>query len=208
MATSRRDNFVDRLGGGLANRLAGGTSRRSFLATLGAGLLGLGAAQKTVSAPPGTVPGTEAVGRWFGFCGHYWTTGSCPSPHHLPRVDFSGKPVRPSDGRPVDNLGRLIDPAGRPVNEDRALLTDPDGSPMPKAPRTRICEDGVARQLNTDAVTQGAWYRCCNGEIRKLTDCCIRQRRRINGDSGALQGYCARGRYVFCVVYVDTGVPC
>ena len=134
MAVPKPTNSLDRLGSGLARRLATGTSRRSFIATIGAGLLGLGAASKTVSAPAGTVPGTEAVGSWFGFCGHYWTTGSCPSPHHLPRVDFAGKPVRPSDGRPVDNLGRLIDSAGRPVDEDRVVLTAPDGSPLPVAP--------------------------------------------------------------------------
>jgi len=201
-------NLIDRLGRGLADRMASSTSRRSFVATVGAGLLGLVGASRTASAPPGTVPGTEVVGRWFGFCGHYWTTGSCPSPHHLPRVDFGGFPVRPSDGRPVDNLGRLINGAGAPVDEDRNPLTDPNGADLPPAPRTRICEDWVTKDLGTKAVTQGAWYRCCDGQVRKLTDCCITERRRINGDSGALQGYCARGRYVFCVVYVDTGVPC
>jgi hypothetical protein len=200
--------LIDRIGERLTRRLASGTTRRSLLATVGAGLLGLGAAERTASAPPGTVPGTEHVGRWFGFCGHYWTTGSCPTPHHLPRVDFAGLPVRPGDGRPVDNIGRLIDGAGLPVDEDGRPLTDPDGRRLPPAPRTRICEDWVGDALATDAVTQGAWYRCCDDQIRKLTDCCIRQRRRINGDDGALQGYCARGRYVYCVVYVDTGVPC
>ena len=38
---------------------------------------------------------------WFGFCGHTWTTGSCPSPYRLPRIDARGFPVRPSDGVPV-----------------------------------------------------------------------------------------------------------
>ena len=199
--------LIDRLGRGIATRMASGTTRRSFVATVGALILGLVGVQRSTTAGH-RVPGTEPAGRWFGFCGHYWTTGSCPSPHHLPRVDFSGYPVRPADGRPVDNLGRLIDGAGRPIAEDRTPLTDPDGAPLPPAPRTRICEDWVSNELGTGAVTQGAWYRCCDSQIRKLTDCCITQRRRINADGGALQGYCARGRYVYCVIYVDTGVPC
>ena len=35
----------------------------------------------------------------FHICGHIWTTGSCPSPLGLPRVDRNGYPLRPSDGR-------------------------------------------------------------------------------------------------------------
>jgi hypothetical protein len=201
------ESRLDRLGRRLAHGLASGTTRRSFVAAVGAAAFGV-ATGRTVSAPPGTTRGAEPLERWFGFCGHYWTTGSCPSPHHLPRVDHRGLPVRPSDGRPVDNLGRLIDGDGRPVDEDRTPLTGPGGEPLPRAPRTRICEDWVPERYGIDVVTQGAWYRCCNGQIRKLTDCCTAARRRINGDNGFLQGYCNRGRYVFCVVYVDTGVPC
>ena len=52
----------------------------------------------------------------------------------------------------------------------------------------------------------GAWYRCCGGKVRKLTDCCSYSSRRINGDA-ALTGYCYRGRKVFCVMYYDTQVP-
>jgi hypothetical protein len=54
---------------------------------------------------------------------------------------------------------------------------------------------------------EGAWYRCCNNQIRKLTDCCSTSRVRINGDA-SLVGYCRPGRRVFCVMYYDTGVPC
>ena len=58
-----------------------------------------------------------------------------------------------------------------------------------------------------DARAQGVWYRCCNGQTRRLVDCCSTSTRRINGD-GALVGYCYRGRRVFCVIYYDTGLPC
>jgi hypothetical protein len=65
----------------------------------------------------------------------------------------------------------------------------------------------VPERHGVDAVLQGAWYRCCNGQIRKLVDCCSTSRRRINGDA-ALVGYCRPGRRVFCVLYTETGVPC
>ena len=55
--------------------------------------------------------------------------------------------------------------------------------------------------------TDGAWYRCCGGHVRKLVDCCTTGRRRINGDR-ALTGYCYAGRKVFCVMYFDTKVKC
>ena len=87
-------------------------------------------------------PSASAAG-WYGFCGHYFTTGSCPSPDALPRVDARGHPVRPSDGRPIDDLGRLIDATGFPVDGRGAPLLAADGSRLPPAPRTRLCEDWV-----------------------------------------------------------------
>ena len=115
--------------------------------------------------------------------------------------------LRPSDGRPVDNLGRLVDALGAPVDAAGAPLLAPDGSALPPAPRTRVCEDWVPERHAVDVVLQGAWYRCCNNQIRKLADCCSTSRVRINGDA-ALVGYCRPGRRVFCVLYMDTGVPC
>ena len=200
-----RPDPLARLAGALAHRLASRTTRRSFLAGLGAAAMGL--ATPRGGSGCGMVPGTEPASDWFGFCGHYWTTGSCPSPHHLLRVDQQDHPVRPSDGRPVDNLGRLVDVEGLPVDESGARLTGPDGAPLPRAPRTRVCEDWVPERFGIRAESQGSWYRCCDGEIRKLWDCCSRARTRVNGDE-ALRGYCDAGHRVFCVVYVDTGVPC
>ena len=190
----------------LSRRLAASTTRRSFLAAVA------GVALAVVCRPPAAaarpVRGSQRIrGGWYGFCGHYFTTGSCPSPDALPRVDPRGHPVRPSDGRPIDDLGRLIDATGFPVDGHGAPLLAADGSRLPPAPRTRLCEDWVPERHGVDAVLQGAWYRCCNGQIRKLVDCCSTSRTRINGDA-ALVGYCRPGRRVFCVLYTDTGVPC
>ena len=202
----RPEERIERAARGLSRHLAGRTSRRSFLATVaGAALAAVGA-----RAPEGraAVRGSERTkAGWFGFCGHTWTTGSCPSPFTLPRVDALGYPLRPSDGRPVDDLGRLVDALGNPVNAAGARLLAPDGSALPPAPRTRLCQDWVPERYGITPVLEGAWYRCCNGQIRKLADCCSTSRVRINGDA-SLVGYCRPGRRVFCVIYMDTEVPC
>lgn len=202
-----RERRADQAASDLAHRLASSTTRRSFLGVVGAALLGLTSARADGAVR--RVPGTEPVyGGWFGFCGHYWTTGSCKGPYKLPRVDRQGKPLRPADGRPVDDAGRLVNDLGQPVDEAGNRLPGPDGAPLPRTPRTRLCQDGARRRYGLDdAVLQGSWYRCCDGQIRKLWDCCSTSRRRINGDA-SLRGYCYGNRRVFCVVYVDTGVPC
>lgn len=202
-----RERRIDQAGEELAHRLASSTTRRSFIGVVGAALLGLTADRAT--ARRARVPGTEPVpGGWFGFCGHYWTTGSCKGPYKLPRVDRQGRPLRPADGRPVDDAGRLINDLGQPINEAGERLRGATGRPLPRTPRSRLCQDGVRKRYKlNDAVLQGSWYRCCDGQIRKLWDCCSTHRRRINGDA-SLRGYCYGNRRVFCVVYVDTGVPC
>jgi hypothetical protein len=180
--------------------LALATSRRGLLARVGAALLGAstGGAIKSVIAPG------EADG--YHFCGHIYTTDSCPHPTGLPRIDARGYPLRAKDGRRIDNVGRLVDADGDPVDERGRRLRDPDGNPLPAAPRTRLC-DQVADRYSITTVTDGAWYRCCGGRVRKLVDCCSTNRTRINGDR-ALKGYCFKGRKVFCVMYFDTKVRC
>jgi len=142
----------------------------------------------------------------FHFCGHTFTTGSCIHPLGLPRLDARGYPIRPSDGRPVDNIGRLVNDKGLPIHEGGGLKRDPDGLPLPPAPRTKVC-DQTASIYGFEANLQGAWYRCCGGRVRKLWDCCAHHDRRINGDA-ALHGYCYGSRKVFCVTYYQTNVPC
>jgi hypothetical protein len=142
----------------------------------------------------------------FHFCGHTYTTGSCIHPLGLPRVDAHGYPIRPSDGRRVDDIGRLVNRHGVPVHEDGSPKRDPDGLTLPPAPRSKVCAH-TGRVYGFEAQLQGSWYRCCGGTVRKLWDCCAYHGTRINGDA-ALTGYCYGGRKVFCVTYYQTHVPC
>jgi hypothetical protein len=178
-------------------RAAAGSSRRRFLAGA-ARLVAAGTAMAALA------PG-EAAGHHF--CGHTYTTGSCPHPTGLPRVDRDSRPLRAADGRPVDDLGRLVDGNGRPVDEQGAPLRDPSGNPLPPAPRSKLCLELVADRYGFRTWLDGSWHRCCGGRVRKLMDCCSYSARRINGD-GALTGYCFRGRRVFCVFYYQTEIPC
>jgi hypothetical protein len=184
----------------LSDRLAGETSRRGFLARVGAGVMGLTAARTAASL---VAPGEAEA---YHFCGHIYTTDSCPHPTGLPRIDARGLPLRAKDGHRVDDLGRLIDREGRPVDEKGDRLTDIDGRPLPPASRTSVCK-AVGERYDFKTTIDGAWYRCCGGHVRKLIDCCAYTSRRINGD-GALTGYCYKGRRVFCVMYFQTKVPC
>jgi hypothetical protein len=181
--------------------LAGDTSRRGFLSKLG-GALAAGAAGGLVAQA--VKPGEAEA---YHFCGHTYTTGSCPHPLGLPRIDGSGYPVNPSDGHPVDNLGRKVNKAGVPVDSHGHAKKDPDGHPLPPAPRTQVCQSGVKERFGFKTSVDGGWYRCCGGTVRKLTDCCSYNSHRINGDA-ALRGYCYNGRKVFCVMYFQTKVPC
>jgi hypothetical protein len=187
--------------GAIADGLATSTSRRGFLARV-SGMLTLAAGAGAVRA---LVDPGEADA--FHFCGHIYTTDSCPHPTGLPRIDSLGFPLRAADGVPVDDLGRPVDAEGRPIDAQGHVLLDPDGRPLPPAARSRICQDGVRREFGLQTRIDGAWYRCCGGHVRKLVDCCARTRKRINGD-GALTGYCYAGRRVFCVMYYDTKIRC
>ena len=142
----------------------------------------------------------------FHFCGHIFTTDGCPHPTGLPRIDGHGYALRARDGKPVDDLGRLVADNGTPIDEDGAPLLDPDGRNQPAATRTRVCS-AAGKRYGITVRTDGAWYRCCNGHVRKLVDCCTTSSRRINGDR-ALRGYCYGKRRVFCVMYFQTKVPC
>lgn len=184
----------------LSDRVAAGTSRRGFLARVGGAVLGVTGARAAASL---IEPGEAEA---FHFCGHIYTTDSCPHPTGIPRVDHRNLPLRARDGHPVDDLGRLIDRKGRPVDGKGRLMTDLDGRPLPKASRTPVCK-AAGETYDFASQLDGAWYRCCHGNVRKLVDCCGYTRKRINGDA-ALTGYCYKGRKVFCVMYVQTKVPC
>ena len=175
-------------------------SRRGFLAKVSGTLMAVTGAKTATSL---IAPGEAEA---YHFCGHIYTTDSCPHPTGLPRIDSQGFPLRARDGQPVDDLGRRVDGDGRPLDDRGQVLLDPDGRPLPRAPRTRVC-DAVAEEYDIKTKTDGSWHRCCGGQVRKLVDCCSRHKRRINGDM-ALTGYCYKGRKVFCVMYYDTKIPC
>jgi len=180
--------------------LAGDTSRRGFLARVGGALTALTAGGLVARA---VKPGEADA---FHFCGHIYTTGSCLHPTGRPRIDGHGYPLDADDGTPVDNLGRKVNRSGEPVNDSGEPLRDPDGRPLPPAPRTKVCDE-TARVHGFRPYVDGGWYRCCDGHVRKLVDCCAYKNQRINGDA-ALEGYCYAGRKVFCVMYFQTRVPC
>jgi hypothetical protein len=184
----------------IADGLARDTSRRGFLAKVGGAVVAL-----TASRTVGTLiePGDAEAHH---FCGHTYTTGSCPHPTGLPRINSRGFPLRHGDGHPVDDLGRPVNDSGQPVNSQGQPLLGPDGLPLPPGPRTRVC-DRVEEVYGFRTQIDGAWYRCCGGRVRKLIDCCAHHGKRINGDA-ALRGYCYGNRKVFCVMYYETRVPC
>ncbi len=176
------------------------SSRRGFLTTASAAVAALTAGRMVGAL---VAPGDADA---FHFCGHIYTTDGCPHPTGLPRIDSHGYPLRAQDGKPVDDLGRLVDATGAPTDDAGAPLLDPDGRPQPPATRTRVCI-AAGRRYGISVRTDGAWYRCCNGHVRKLMDCCTASSRRINGDR-ALRGYCYAKRHVFCVMFFQTKVPC
>jgi hypothetical protein len=188
-------------GAHLADAILRRSSRRGFLERAGAALIALaggGAVVRMVLA--------DDADAYTNFCGHTYTTGNCPHPTGLPRVDRHGYPLRAADGHPVDDLGRPIDPHGHPVDDSGQILREPDGEPLAPAPRSKVCHAAgirYRRRLKID----GSWYRCCGGQVRRLMDCCGDTDVRINGDA-ALAGYCYPGRKVFCVQYYETRIPC
>lgn len=193
-------------GGGLservARRLAAGHTRRGFLGRIGAAAVAAASGRLAAGA---VAPDTAEA--YYGFCGHTYTTHACPGPFFPPRIDRYGFPLRPRDGRRVDNLGRLIDAEGFAIDEAGDRILGPTGDPVPKSPRSRLCQDWILESYHLHAQFDGGWYRCCGGTIRKLVDCCAYTSKRINGDA-ALTGYCYNGRKVFCVLYYQTSVPC
>jgi hypothetical protein len=165
-------------------RMAGRTSRRSFLGRLGRGVVALAGGGMVAAA----IEPKRAEA--FHICGHIWNTGSCPHPFHPnTRIDRYGYPVHPVHGYPVDDSGRLF------RSRDQR--------------RRKICDQVVAERYpyTRPVVLEGTWDRCCGGRIRRVVDCCSPSATRINGDA-SLRGYCAGGRKVFCITYRDTNIRC
>ena len=93
----------------LSEHVAGATSRRGFLARTGRLLLGVAGGGFVL----GALKAQKAEA--YHFCGHIYTTDSCPHPTGIPRIDSRGFPLRARDGLRVDDLGRVVDRSGDPV---------------------------------------------------------------------------------------------
>jgi hypothetical protein len=166
--------------------LAGRTSRRSLLGMIGRGAVALAGGGFVAAA----LDPERAEARWYTFCGHTYTTKSCPHPYApYSRIDKQGYPVHPDFGFPVDDEG--------------APYTSPTQT------RSKTCEERTPELYpqSGSPLLQGVWVRCCNHRLRRLTDCCSFSKIRINGDA-ALHGYCYGRRRVFCVTYRDTNTRC
>jgi hypothetical protein len=177
------------------------SSRRGFLERLGGALIALAGANALAA-----VVRPDEAEAYTNFCGHTYTTGNCPAPTGLPRIDRNGYPLRAHDGVPVDDLGRPVNTDGQPIDTHGHVLKDADGVPLAPAPRTKTCETTGA-DYDIKLVLEGSWYRCCGGRVRRIRDCCGKTDLRINGDT-ALVGYCYPGHHVFCVTYFETATPC
>lgn len=185
----------------ITDALARDSNRRGFLERLGGAVIALAGARTLASA---ALPADAEA--YTNFCGHTYTTGNCPAPTGLPRIDAGGYPLRAADGVPVDDLGRPVNAKGRPIDSHGQPLRDADGVPLAPAPRSRVCE-AAGHDYDITLHLDGSWYRCCGGTVRQIRDCCGVTDVRINGDA-ALVGYCYPGHHVFCVTYFETSMPC
>jgi hypothetical protein len=179
------------------------SSRRGFLERVGAAIVALAGTKAIANL---ALPAEADAEYYTNFCGHTYTTANCPGPTGLPRIDHDGYPLRASDGVRVDDLGRPVNSHDQPIDAHGNLLREPDGTPVPPAPRTKICQT-AGHDYGLELSLDGSWYRCCGGVVRRIRDCCGFTGKRINGDA-ALPGYCYTGRHVFCVTYEETRIKC
>ena len=176
--------MVERLVERAATEIATRTSRRSFIARVGAGLVAL------MGGPLVAHALRPERAEAYHLCGHLFTTGSCPHPFApRTRLDTRGYPVHPRYGYPVDDNGDIY--------TSRTQT------------RRKACQEVVPEQYPGTGRPRfgGGWSRCCFGRVRRIADCCSHSNERINGDA-SVTGYCYNGRKVFCIGYFETTVRC
>ena len=126
-----------------------------------------------------------SVARWSSPATPTPTTSAATSTRRAPASTRSacrgstrdGYPLRPGDGKPVDNLGRLVNDARAAGRRRRpACSATPTGCRCRRPPAPRSAS-ATAQTYGIEAHPQGAWYRCCGGHVRKLWDCCSHTRR-------------------------------
>ena len=123
-----------------ADAILGASSRRGFLERAAMAIIGLAGAGAAARA---LLP--DDADAYTNFCGHTYTTGNCPHPTGLPRVDRHDLPLRASDGHPVDDLGRPIDAQGYPVDAHGATsCANPTASHSRRRPARKSVRPLVA----------------------------------------------------------------
>ena len=180
------------------------TSRRGFLARVGRGADG--GDRRRASSSKAVKPGEADA---YHFCGHTFTTGSCPHPTgRLPRIDAHGFPLRGTRRRARSTTsGAPINGRGEPVDDDGDVLRDPDGRPLPPAPRTKVCDEIGERSYGFKHHGRRRLVpllRRHGPQARRLLLVLAEADQRRRG----AEGYCYAGRKVFCVMYFQTKVPC
>ena len=163
----------------MARGVASRHSRSGFLSRIGAPIIAWVAGPLAGSSSLG--PGEHQVLRLLRPHLHHQAV---PAPVPEAAAD---RPARLSAAAvrraPVDNLGRPVDSSGYALDSAGNRRVGPTGEPVARAPRTRPCQDVVPEIYGFHTRFDGAWYRCCSGQIRKLVDCCAHHNRRINGDA-------------------------
>ncbi len=133
LPVSDRDD--ERVGRALES-LAGDTSRRGFLARVGGAMTAVDRRRRwsrARSSPATPTPSTSAA----------TPTRPAPAPPDgpaLPRIDHDGYPLRPSDGQPIDNLGRPVNARGEPVDDKGKTAARPRRTPAAAGAADQICE--------------------------------------------------------------------
>ena len=74
---------------------------------------------------------------------------------------------RATASRSTTSAGRSTT-RGEPVDDDGKMLRDPDGRPLPPAPRTQGLRADRGSGTASSPTLDGSWYRCCGGHVRKL----------------------------------------
>ena len=144
----------------------------------------------------------------YHFCGHIYTTDSCPHPTGAaadrPRRLPAARRGRPPDRRPRA-AGQPQRPAARP--SDGRALRDPDGRPLPPAPRTQ----GLRGRRQPRVRLQDPDRRLLVSLLRRpraQADGLLRVQRQADQRRRRARRLLLQGRKVFCVMYFQTNVPC
>ena len=173
-------------GARIADAVAAASSRRGFLARVGAAVMGVAGARTVGSL---VAPGEAEA---YHFCGHIYTTDSLPAPDRAAADRRQGPPAE-GRGRPAastTSAATSTPPARRSTTTARRS-TDADGAPLPSGDAHAGLRRRRRPSYGFKPHIDGAWYRCCGGHVRKLVDCCgyvhNRDQRRQGADRLLLQ---------------------